>query len=136
MARNIISVMAGVILGLMIIMGVESAGHSLFPLPQDVEFNDPQMLKQVMHLIPIQALLAVLAAWALGSFGGGWLAARLAPEKPTAHALFVGCVLMLAGIANLFMIPHPLWFTVIGVLLFIPAAWLGSKLVRGKTPDI
>jgi len=40
---------------------------------------------------------------------------------------------VLAGvIANAVMIPHPTWMTVLGVLLPLPAAWLGARLARNQ----
>jgi hypothetical protein len=30
------------------------------------------------------------------------------------------------------MIPHPLWMTIAGIALPIPAAWLAARLVRPK----
>ena len=35
-----------------------------------------------------------------------------------------------AVILNASLIPHPLWMTVTGVLLPLPAAWLGARLAR------
>ena len=35
-----------------------------------------------------------------------------------------------AFIANNTLIPHPLWMTVLGVLLPLPAAWLGARMAR------
>ncbi|HNR66645.1 MAG TPA: hypothetical protein PKN04_01320 [bacterium] len=138
MSKSAIAVMSGVLVGLVMIMAIESIGHSLFPLSEEVEFIDPASLKQVMHFVPLPALLSVLAAWLLGSFSGGFLASLLAPAKRTAHALTAGMALMLAGIVNLLLIPHPAWFILAGILLFLPAAWLGdatAALVLCSDPD-
>ena len=83
-----------------------------------------------MQDIPAGALWFVLLAWALGSFAGGWLATLLAKHRSRMHALIVGGVLLLAGVVNMLMLPHPTWFRIVGVLLFLPAACLGASLVR------
>ncbi len=54
------------------------------------------------------------------------MAARIA-GRPF-PALLVGGVMMLAGISNLAVIPHPLWFMVLSVLVFVPSAWLASRV--------
>jgi hypothetical protein len=37
---------------------------------------------------------------------------------------------MAAGIFNLVAIPHPLWFAILSVLVFLPAAYAGGLLAR------
>ncbi len=34
----------------------------------------------------------------------------------------------LAGMQNLIAVPHPLWFTVAGTLVFLPSAWFASRV--------
>ena len=76
------------------------------------------------------AMVLVVVSWVLGAFIGGWVAAKVAREHPLFAALMIG-VLVLAGVvANNTMIPHPLWMTVLGVLLPLPAAWLGARMAR------
>jgi hypothetical protein len=36
--------------------------------------------------------------------------------------------MMLSGITNVISIPYPWWFTVAGILLFLPAAYAGARL--------
>ncbi|HUG12298.1 MAG TPA: hypothetical protein VMM36_14870 [Opitutaceae bacterium] len=63
---------------------------------------------------------------------GGWLAARLAPDRPMRHAIilgFVGVVLGTAGVIvtwNLGLGPR--WYPVSLVVLAIPQCWLGGWL--------
>jgi hypothetical protein len=42
----------------------------------------------------------------------------------------VGVLVILAAVANMLMIPHPVWFWVVALLLFLPAAYLGGLLAR------
>jgi hypothetical protein len=65
---------------------------------------------------------------------GSYLTARLAPERPMAHALaggLVGLALSIAGVAaNWNAGPEygPKWFAIAIVGIAIPCAWLGGKL--------
>jgi hypothetical protein len=41
--------------------------------------------------------------------------------------IIAGVVLTLAAIANFFLIPHPIWFIIIGLIVFIPSVLIGHK---------
>jgi hypothetical protein len=72
--------------------------------------------------------VAVLAAWGLGTFAGAWVAARIAPGGQLAFGLAIGVVALLAGVAIMLHIPHPLWMWVLGVGEMLPAAYFGARL--------
>ena len=77
-------------------------------------------------------MLLVLIGWVLGAFLGGWVAARIARHRRAA-ALVIGALVVLGVVANNMMIPHPLWMTIAGVLLPIPAAWLAARGLARKS---
>ena len=81
-----------------------------------------------MARLPLGALIAVLVAWALGSVTGGWVAAKLAAEARVAHAMVVGVVLVVCGVATMLMIPHPVWFWVAGIVVPLACALLGARV--------
>jgi RsiW-degrading membrane proteinase PrsW (M82 family) len=64
--------------------------------------------------------------------GAAWLTARLAPDRPLRHAIilgYVGTVLGLAGAAatwNRGLGPH--WYAIAIALLALPECWVGGKL--------
>ncbi len=128
MLRSIGSVVAGVVAGGLLVALVEKLGHLVYPPPEGLDSKDLEAMKEFVATLPVGAFLFVLLAWAVGSLGGGWLAAKIAARKPLVHALIVGGVLMIGGILTLVTIPHPLWFTIVGVLVFLPAACAGAKL--------
>jgi hypothetical protein len=63
---------------------------------------------------------------------GGWLTAKLAPQKPMKHALILGMVGTLLGIAgvvgtwNLGMGPR--WYPIALAVLALPQCWVGGKI--------
>jgi hypothetical protein len=65
---------------------------------------------------------------------GGYIAARLAPNRPVTHALVlgvVGLVLSIAGVAaNWNKGPEygPRWFSLALIATALPCAWIGGKL--------
>lgn len=70
---------------------------------------------------------------------GGYLAARLAPERPEYHALLLGGISFIYRLMTILMgselnytAPWYIW----GIaLLVIPAAWLGGKLHTWQPDD-
>jgi hypothetical protein len=75
-------------------------------------------------------LLATLAYVTLFAVAGCYLAARLAPRRPMAHALVLGVlglVFNLAGTAATWS-AYPAWYHVTALLLVMPSAWLGGWL--------
>lgn len=127
MGRTILAVLAGVVCAWVVIMLCEFAGARLHPPPAGLDLRDPEQLAAFIAAAPASAMALVLGGWALGAFVGGWVAAKLSRLHRRGAALAVGAVVLAGVIANAMMIPHPAWFTVLGVLLPLPAAWLGSR---------
>ena len=126
--RSVLAVILGIVAAGLLIWVVEGVGHRVYPPPEGVDFHDPQAVAAIMEEIPLGALLFVLLAWGVGTLAGGWLAALVAGRSATLYALIVGAVMLAGGIMNRVMIPHPVWFWILGVLVFLPAAWLGARL--------
>jgi hypothetical protein len=136
MGRSILAVLLGVVVGGLLVAAVEFVSHLIYPPPQGLDPANVEAFKRVMASAPAGAFLFILLAWAVGSLGGGWLAATIARRSHTQHALVVGAILMTMGMLNLLMIPHPVWFWLAALALFLPAAYLGAKLARpGAQPE-
>ena len=129
MGRTIGAVVAGVISAWVVIMLFEFGGASVYSPPPGSDLGDPEQLREYIAAAPATAMALVLAGWAVGAFLGGWVAAKLSHRHRLGAALAVGAVVLAGVVANAMMIPHPPWFTVLGLLLPLPAAWLAARLV-------
>jgi len=125
MGKNIFAGVAGIIVAVAIVWLVEMIGHSVYPPPPGLDFADPVAMRAYMETLPIGAFLFVGGAWFLGTLGGTMTACRIGSAQATTYAMVVGGLMLLATAANLYMIPHPLWFSVLGILGVVGAAWLG-----------
>lgn len=128
MGRKILAVVAGVILAGIVVFAVQAIGHRVYPPPEGLDTKNIEAMKAYVATLPMGALLFVLVAYVLGSFAGGWLAAKIARTTQMHVPLTVGGVQLFFGIVNLLMIPHPAWFAVASVLVFLPSAYFGGKL--------
>jgi uncharacterized protein YndB with AHSA1/START domain len=100
---------------------------------------------QVLHLLNVfppwgqpmsGALFAVATAYrVVYTVAGGYITARLAPRAPLRHALVLGLVGLVPGIAGIVMAlakPElgPLWYPIALAVTGLPCAWLGGALYR------
>jgi hypothetical protein len=128
MVRSVVAVLVGVVIATVGILALESLGHLVYPLPEGVNPNDMEALKKVLPTMPVGAFLCVLFMYAVGSFVGGLIAGWIARRAQTVHALIVGAILMALGVVNMLMLPHPGWFWAASLLVYLPPAYLGSRL--------
>ncbi|MCG8306272.1 MAG: hypothetical protein MI975_02695 [Cytophagales bacterium] len=128
MFKKLLYILAGIITGTILIYLVEMLGHLIYPPPEGLDVNDTEALKDIIKDLPTGALLFVLLAYALGSFGGGLISGILSKSSKIINSIIVGAVLMILGFINLFMIPHPVWFSIVSLLLYIPSAYFGGRV--------
>jgi hypothetical protein len=88
---------------------------------------------------PIDNSLALLATAYRIVIGvaGAWLTARLAPDRPMAHALFGGCLGAVVGLVGVVatwnMGLGPRWYPIALVVLAIPQSWAGARIYESRT---
>lgn len=127
---------AGVVGGALVVAGLEAASHVVWPVPADLDPSDAEAFARFVEQLPIGALVAVVVAWICGAFVGSILAAALASRVRLAVGLLAGAMTLLGTVANLAMIPHPIWMIVLGPVGVIVAmglgAWTGTKVVGGS----
>lgn len=128
MGRTILAVILGVVVAGLIVAGIETIGHTLNPPPAGTDLTQPGALDTLIASLPVTALVIVVFAWALGSIGGGFAAAKISRQHKFGAALAVGIVMVLLVASNFFVIPHPLWMMAVGVLVPVPLALVGRKL--------
>jgi hypothetical protein len=70
----------------------------------------------------------------LFGIGGGYISARLAPDRPMLHAMALGLLGLLASIAGVLGTWNkgpefgPKWYPIALVITAVPTAWAGAKL--------
>lgn len=126
--KRIIALVVGVVVGGLVVGGAEALGHSIYPPPPDINVKDPEDLKGLMEVVPIQAKIMVVVAWFLGAFVGAWTAIRIGGENVL--GLWVGAIFAGLSIMTVMSIPHPLWMTACAIVLPFVAAWLAIKVSK------
>lgn len=131
--RNILAVAAGILVGGLVNGSVIVVSGKVVPLPEGIDPNSAESLKNGIHLLKAQHFLMPFLAHALGTFAGALLTAIIAVNNKLRLALVVGIFYLLGGVAACFMIPAPTWFMVADLALaYIPTALAAGKLGGGE----
>ena len=130
MGRNIAAGIAGVVIAVGLVWLVEKIGHAVYPPPADLDFSDAEAVKAYIAALPLGAPLFVAAAWFIGTLCGTCAACAIGTAKPRIFAMVVGGLILFATIVNLVMIPHPMWFSALGIVGVLIGAWLGTMCNR------
>ncbi len=131
--RNVLAVVAGIVLCMLVNGGIISLGSSIIQPPAGMNVNDMESIRANAHLFEPKHFIMPFLAHALGSLIGAFVAAIIAASRKMTFALVVGIVHLLGGIAAAFMIPAPVWFIALDLIgAYIPMALLGGKLGGGS----
>lgn len=131
MKRNIISIIVGIITAGLIFTIVETINMKLHPFPAEIDINDKVGLKNHFSQLPILFWAMVLFGWAIGAMICGFLIRLISKSESTKLPLIAGTILTLTAVINFLSFPHPTWFIIVGLVVFIPMTLLGFK-IRGK----
>lgn len=123
--RSILGTLAGLIAAFIIVLGVELAGHWLFPPPPGLDLANPAARETLISQLPFGALAFVMLAWIAGAFVGGAVAAAIA--RSAVPAWIVGVLMLTAGLWSMIVIPHPLWMQAGLVPATLLPVWLAGR---------
>lgn len=133
MGRTILGVIAGLVTMFATIMAIEAIGPALYPPPPGLNPMVAEDMAKIMMAMPADAKAIVLVAWVMGSFTGGWVAAKIARQHPRTAAVIVAALVMAGVIGMILQIPeHPVWMSALGLLLPVPVALLAAGLARPR----
>ena len=132
MLRVVGGIVVGLLVAFVIFIGFQTMNLSIYPLPEGVTPNDHDAFAEFVSNLPITAFVIVLAGYVAGSLAGGFVGAKFAHSKWKVIGLVIGIVLTAGGAMNVLSIPHPGWFVILNLLLFIPMALLGAMLGRPR----
>ncbi len=129
--KNILAVIAGLLIGSFVNMGLILAGTSIIKFPEGIDPANVESIKAGIHLFEPKHFLTPFLAHAFGTLIGAFIAAKYGATKKLRLAMIVGGLFLLGGISNSFSIPFPMWFTVLDlVIAYIPMAYLGGMLAE------
>lgn len=137
MLRNVLAILAGIVIGGFVNMALITLSPSLIPPPAGVDVNNAESLSKAIHLFEPRHFVMPFLAHALGTFAGAVAAYLIAATHKAQIAYVIGAVFLCGGVAASFMIPAPAWFIAFDlVAAYLPMAWVGiqvgTRLRRGN----
>ena len=127
--RNILAVITGWLCGSIINIGFIQTGHKVFPMESLVP-NDMDALVAMMPTLEFEYFIFPFLAHVPGTLAGATMAGVIAASHKMKFSLVIGCLFLAGGIIMSYMLPEPIWFIILDLLIaYIPMAWIGSKIV-------
>ena len=128
MLRKVLAILIGAGAAFGTVAIVESMGHSVYPPPPNLDFTNPEQFGEYLRSAPLGAFAFLLGAWVVAVMIGGFIAAFIA--RKVIFAVVIGVLVLAASAVNLFMIPHPTWFSITGIIVLIAAILITKRLAR------
>jgi uncharacterized membrane protein len=127
--RNILAVVFGLVVGGGVNMSLIMTGSLIIPPPAGVDVADAQSIAASMHAFELKHFVFPILAHALGTLVGATTACLIAASNEIVLAYVIGVAFLAGGIAASFMIPAPVWFIILDLLVaYLPMAWLGTLI--------
>ena len=129
MVRNILGVIAGLVVSGIINMGLITINPMIIQLPPGVDISTMEKLAETIHLFEPQNFIFVFLAHALGPLVGTFVTMLIAVSHKMKIAIGMAVFFLLGGIAANVMIPAPFWYKAVDLIFaYIPATLIGAKL--------
>lgn len=135
--RNLLAVVAGVLVGSVANMAIVAVGPIVLPLPDGVDMSDMDNFAENLKRLKPANFIAPWLAHALGTLVGAFVAAKVAASHQMKFALGIGAFFLLGGIAVVSMFGGPVWFIVLDLIgAYLPMGYLGGTLAGAKKPQL
>jgi hypothetical protein len=132
--RNILGLIIGVIVGSIVNGLIISISGKIVPPPAGADLSTPEGLQQAMAIMEPKHFVMPFLAHAIGTLVGAFIAAKIAVNNQKAIALVVGVVFLIGGIYMVTILPSPMWFNILDlVVAYIPMAYIGWLLATTKS---
>ncbi|MCB9246797.1 MAG: hypothetical protein H6606_10255 [Flavobacteriales bacterium] len=125
---RVLGILAGMLIGGVVVGFVEGIGHEMFPLPEGFDSNNKDNIRAYLDTAPTLAILMVPIAWIVGAFCASFIATLIAPKYWRSNRFIISAIFLILSIAMLTMLPSTWYMWAIALLLLFPFGFMGSGL--------
>lgn len=132
--RNVLALILGLVIGGAVNMALIMLSPSIIPPPIGVDVSKVESITTAMQmgLYEPRHFIMPFLAHALGTLTGAFITYIIAASYKLPLAYVIGVAFLCGGIAASFMIPAPMWFIALDILVaYIPMAWIGITIGNG-----
>ncbi|HEX2762810.1 MAG TPA: hypothetical protein VHM92_03040 [Allosphingosinicella sp.] len=130
MVRLVLGIIAGIVAAFATIWAVDLVGQLLKPIPSGLDIYDYQAVRAYIKTMPPWSLALVALAWLLGALVGGLVAGTIT-RRPWA-VMLIGLLVILGGVANVMMIPHPVVLQIAAVVAPALGTLIAIRILRRR----
>ena len=122
--KNIAILILGIIVGMIVNIGLIILGGTIFPPSENFEPMNAMNWDFKYFIFPF-------LAHSIGTLSGALIVSKLSNKSSIILPLIVGLYFLMGGIYMITILPAPMWFVLLDVILgYIPMALLGWKLAN------
>ena len=129
---GILAVVVGLGVGMAVNLALIKLNIKLHAPSAGLDWNNPDQVKDFMATMPLLGFVIVLAAHSGQALVGSVIGTLISGRRSVVVGLIIGVATLLGCVMAMFMIPGPLWFSVIDLLLPVPVAYLAARLLLKK----
>ena len=134
--RNIIGVIAGVLIGSYVNMFIVNLGPTFFPLPEGVNITTEEGLKAGMAYMKPEHFIAPFLAHAIGTLVATFLAALIVVHRRKNITRVISLLYMAGGAYMVAILSSPMWFNLLDLIVaYFPIGMLGYWLATRVVPE-
>ncbi len=122
--RNIAAVLLAIVVAYLITSGIIIIGHSIVPVPEGMDTNNLESIKNNFHLFKTKHFIFPMLAHAVGTFISAYIVSHFAANHKFKFALGIGILYMIASLLLTIKLGHFQWIGIIELGLYIPMSWL------------
>lgn len=128
MGRSVLSVLAGIVAGVLCVFFVEMINTSIYPFPSDIDFTNKKDLSNYIKSLPTSAHILGIIAHAIGAFLAGLVAGMVSRQHRFLVGLISGLIILVFAIMNILQIPSQTMIVVSDIVFTLLAAFIGAKI--------
>lgn len=135
---SVTGVVLGIVVGMIAMMCLHMASALVYPLPEGADFMDSspenqERLQEWFRTLPAGAFLLATLSHGLGCMSGAFVAMFVSGRRTLVAPVIVGVFFTLGGIMNLSSVPHPAWFPIVDLPVYLVLAVIAGRML--KRPD-
>ena len=134
--KNILAIIAGILIGSIVNMTIVTVGPMVIPPPDGVDMLAMDQFAENLKLLKPVNFIAPWLAHALGTFVGALITATVAASHKMKFALGIGVFFLIGGITAISMFGGPAWFIALDLIgAYLPMGYLGGMLGKSNAPQ-
>lgn len=132
MLRTVLAFLIGAVVMVVAVAVLQMLGHAIWPPPDGIDPSNPEAFAQIVAAMPLAAKIWVLVSYAIAVEVGTIVAVLVHRVRWRGLAMTLGMLMTALCALNFWLLPHPWWMVVVGLLLPLPIAMTAGWWMRPK----